>query len=50
MPEVPKGARELAKVAEDIVESVNKTIDLFFADDQRRQNLDDVGIVGRQLE
>jgi len=28
---------------------VNKTIDLFFADDQGRQDLDDVGIVGGNL-
>ena len=42
LAEVPKGAGEFAKVAQNIVEGVNKAVDLFLADDEGRKDLDDI--------
>ena len=36
LAEVPKGAREFAEIAENVVECGDKTIDLFLADDEGR--------------
>ena len=49
LAEVPKGAREFAEIAEDIVESVNKAIDFLLADDEGGENFHDIGVVGGDL-
>jgi len=49
LAEVPKGAREFAEIVEDIVESVNKAIDLLLADDEGGENFHDIGIVSGDL-
>ena len=49
LAEVPKGAREFAEIAEDIVESVNKAIDFLLADDEGGENFHDIGIVSGDL-
>ena len=34
LAKVPEGAREFSEIAKDIIESVNKAIDFFVADDE----------------
>ena len=49
LAEVPQRARKFAKIAENVVECGDKAIDLLLADDQGRQDLHDVGVVGGDL-
>ena len=42
LAKVPEGAREFSEIAEDIVESVNKAIDFFVADDEGGENFHDI--------
>ena len=49
LAEVPQRAREFAEIAENIVERGDKAIDLFLTNDQGRQDLHDVGVVGGDL-
>ena len=49
LAEVPERAGEFPEIAEDVVKGVHKAIDLLLADDQRREDLDDIGVVGGDL-
>lgn len=49
LAEVPKGAREFAEIAEDIIESVNKAVDFLLADDEGGENFHDIRVVGGDL-
>ena len=49
LAEVPNRTGEFAEIAEDVVESGDKAVDLLFADDEGREDLDDIGVVGGHL-
>jgi len=49
LAEVPKGAREFAEIAQNIVEGGDKTVDLLFPNDEGRKDLDDIGVVSGHL-